>query len=337
MKTRRLDDPARVGFTLIELLVVIAIIAVLIALLLPAVQQAREAARRASCKNNLKQIGLALHIYVETCNVFPPGYIDSVGGTDPTIQDGGWSWHAQILKSLDQGPLLQKFNMSYHPHGDGGNTIEQANSKLVATSQPVFSCPSDTKPLTKSLHSATDLGRTTIATSSYCGVLGPFDDESCVLSGLAITSSPRVLGLFTTNISRRFSEIRDGTSQVLAVGEVTWLKSQNNLLYGSVDAGLFTSCRTDSRTSAGPFNHLRACRYKINPPVDGSANEHKAFHSAHAGGAHFLMCDGSVRFLNENIDHSNTDYNTTTPNPNGPYGTYQRLAAIADRQVVGEF
>ena len=168
----------RSGFTLIELLVVIAIIAVLIALLLPAVPQAREAARRASCKNNLKQIGLALHNYLETAGMFPLGYIDSVGGVNPTIQDGGWSWPAQILVSLDQAPLFKKFNMSYHPHGEGGNAIEQTNSKLMATTQPVFSCLSDTKPGTKFLHTTTDIGRGTIATSSDCGVQGPFDDEA---------------------------------------------------------------------------------------------------------------------------------------------------------------
>jgi prepilin-type processing-associated H-X9-DG protein len=309
----------------------------LIALLLPAVQQAREAARRASCQNNLKQIGIALHSYLETAGMFPLGYIDSVGGTDPTVQDGGWSWHAQILMTLDQGPLFKKFNMSYHPHGEGGNAIEQANSQFVRTTQSVFSCPSDTKPPTKTLHNATDMGRGTLATSSYCGVQGPFDDEACVLSGLVITLSPVVRGLFATNTCRRLCEITDGTSNVLAVGEVTWRTSQNNLLYGTVDAGLFTTCRADTRTSVGPFNHVRACRTKINPPTDGSVNEHKAFHSSHSGGAQFLMCDGRVRFVSENIDHSDTAYNTATPNPNGPYGTYQRLSAINDRQVVGEF
>src|SRR4249920_1165294 len=83
------------GFTLIELLVVIAIIAVLVALLLPAVQQAREAARRASCKSNLKQIGLALHNYHETANTMPPGWI---GGNR-------WGWAVMILPQIDQAPL----------------------------------------------------------------------------------------------------------------------------------------------------------------------------------------------------------------------------------------
>src|SRR5579863_5328101 len=102
------------GFTLIELLVVIAIIAILVSLLLPAVQQAREAARRVGCRNNLKQIGLALHNYHETHSAFPPGYIAAVpysdGATDTTP---GWGWAAFILPQIDQANLrsLANFNL----------------------------------------------------------------------------------------------------------------------------------------------------------------------------------------------------------------------------------
>src|SRR5579871_6256397 len=101
------------GFTLIELLVVIAVIAVLVALLLPAVQQAREAARRSQCKNNLKQIGLALQNYHDTSNIFPLGYCARLpyvdGATDTTP---GWGWPTYILPQLEQGPLYNQINWS---------------------------------------------------------------------------------------------------------------------------------------------------------------------------------------------------------------------------------
>ncbi|MBR9800775.1 DUF1559 domain-containing protein, partial [bacterium] len=100
----------RYAFTLIELLVVIAIIAILVALLLPAVQQAREAARRSSCKNNLKQLGLAIHNYHDTHGVFPPGYIDGDGITNGGTgqsggNDNGYSWQAMILPMIEQSAL----------------------------------------------------------------------------------------------------------------------------------------------------------------------------------------------------------------------------------------
>ncbi len=101
----------RRGFTLIELLVVIAIIAILIALLLPAVQQAREAARRTQCKNNLKQLGLALHNYHDiTSNTFPPGYIFATSQSTPALN--GWGWLTMCLPQLEQAPL---FNILSQP------------------------------------------------------------------------------------------------------------------------------------------------------------------------------------------------------------------------------
>ncbi len=103
----------RRGFTLIELLVVIAIIAILIALLLPAVQQAREAARRSTCKNNLKQIGLAIHNYNDTAKMFPPGCIpqrDTDNGF--TNQYESWCWMTYILPQMDQAPLFKNLNVN---------------------------------------------------------------------------------------------------------------------------------------------------------------------------------------------------------------------------------
>src|SRR6476661_8060061 len=119
----------RRGFTLIELLVVIAIIAVLVALLLPAVQQAREAARRSQCKNNLKQIGLALHNYHDVNGCFPPAYIADENGKPMH------SWRVLILPYLDQAALHTEYNFS--EPWDGPN-----NSRLLARRPAVYACPS---------------------------------------------------------------------------------------------------------------------------------------------------------------------------------------------------
>ncbi len=108
-----MSRPRHRGFTLIELLVVIAIIAILIALLLPAVQQAREAARRASCKNNMRQLGLALHNYHDTANTFPPGWISVDPATRrPSAHDGltGVGWGTMILPMIEQSNLYNRFN-----------------------------------------------------------------------------------------------------------------------------------------------------------------------------------------------------------------------------------
>jgi prepilin-type N-terminal cleavage/methylation domain-containing protein len=122
------------GFTLIELLVVIAVIAVLIALLLPAVQQAREAARRSQCKNNLKQLALALHNYHDVHNSLPPGWIE-----DPAItgqEDGIWAWSAFLLPMLEQTALHQQLNV--------GNAkvaqVYDANRTELQTGPGVFRC-----------------------------------------------------------------------------------------------------------------------------------------------------------------------------------------------------
>src|SRR4051794_12472450 len=131
----------RHGFTLIELLVVIVIIAVLIALLLPAVQAAREAARRATCVNNLKQIGLALHNYHDSFNVFPPGYVSAQTRGSHPVFDGndigmGWAWGSMILPQMEQAPITNAINFSlssYHAENDTVTYVRMTS----------YICPSD--------------------------------------------------------------------------------------------------------------------------------------------------------------------------------------------------
>src|SRR5581483_3510770 len=129
----------RRGFTLIELLVVIAIIAILIGLIMPAVQQAREAARRTQCRNNLKQIGLALHNYHDAHRMFPPGYVDRNGNPNVTPDNDlgpGWGWASFLLPQMDQVPVYSQINFSAGV-GTGPNT---AVSRLALTA---LQCPSD--------------------------------------------------------------------------------------------------------------------------------------------------------------------------------------------------
>lgn len=327
----------RRGFTLIELLVVIAIIAVLIALLLPAVQQAREAARRSSCQNNLKQLGLALHNYHDTYNLFPMGYVDVpalIGGNN-----GGWSWQAQILPQLEQGNISNSISFNLRPHGPAA--IAGTNSAFTSKPLAVFSCPSDPKPPTSPIHNTGSASyQAELATSSYCGVLGPFDAVGCAGSGAARTPQARHIGMFTTNTCRTMGSLSDGTSNTIVVGEVTWGpelgESENQYLYGSVKANGEADCSNAANNGAkgsSVYSHMRSTKAKINAPV---TQDQRNFHSRHTGGAQFLLGDGSVRFLSENINHTNADWADYQANA-ASLGTYQRLSAINDGQVTGEF
>lgn len=330
------------GFTLIELLVVIAIIAILIALLLPAVQQAREAARRTQCRNNLKQLGIALHNYHDAANVFPMGFSDTVWGGNERIGDG-WAWGAAILPYLDQAPLFNQFNFSNTPYS------LPTNQPLVKTPLASFSCPSDIKPVTVANNSGSagnGAGAAAVATASYQGVGGPFDGNPCDQSGATgVVPHSRNIGLLIVNTCRSFRDITDGSSNVFVIGEVRWIPngtasdgtygSDRQFIYGNVTTNGGPNCNNNGVTNNGYHLHGRWCRHKINGPLLNASNLERSFHSLHVGGAHFLMGDGAVKFVSENINHTNTNYAANLLN--GPYGTYQRLSAINDGQVIGDF
>ncbi|HET6425704.1 MAG TPA: DUF1559 domain-containing protein, partial [Planctomycetaceae bacterium] len=162
-----------------------------------------------------------------------------------------------------------------------------------------------------------------------------------------ITVDGRNNGLLIVNGKRNMRDITDGTSNAFAVGEVRWIPlitdingapnvgSVRQFVYGNVNNTGGPDCTQNGANNNGPHLHIRAAHQKLNGPQLDASNQHRSFHSQHVGGAHFLLCDGAVKFISENIENTNTGYTAATVN--GPYGTYQRLGAINDGQIVGEF
>ena len=219
-----LHTKRRRGFTLIELLVVIAIIAILIALLLPAVQQAREAARRTQCKNNMKQLGLALHNYHDVHTTFPSGWIAVEPGVGPDAHDGlnGAGWGTMVLPYLDQAPLYNLFNASLAIH-------DPVNVPFIDNVLPAWQCPSDPKPdkwmIEEELSPGTVLAE--LPTANYVGVFGTHELHGCEDSPGAIPPGSPMLpsgqcksnGMLYHNSKVRMRDIADGTTNTLMVGE----------------------------------------------------------------------------------------------------------------------
>lgn len=329
--------PRRRGFTLIELLVVIAIIGVLVALLLPAVQQAREAARKTQCRNNLKQLGLALHNYHDAFNVFPPGVVQvrSVGQSgiiragDPNDQTPAWGWGAFILPFLDQGPLFNQLSPGPVSYG----SLVVANSNLVKTNLTVFRCPTSTAPDQNDLADASLQTADTqkVGTSNYAANfghsrgVGPFR-----VLPLADNYTACYTGAFGFDTKTKIGDVLDGTSNTVAVGERAYRISGVDFY-----AAVWPGCSVGNRDNCVD-QILVTLRGGMNAgPTQSDRQE--TFSSEHEGGAFVVLLDGSVRFISENIDFRTT----TTPteqNTNGPVDSVlERLFAIKDGQAVGEF
>lgn len=316
---------SRRAFTLIELLVVIAIIAILIALLLPAVQQAREAARRTECKNKMKQLGLALHNYHDTYNVFPMSYTTD-GIFD--VRTRGRSWMIGIL------PYIELANL-YSTHDQNAPiapavtspipTPYTPNTIVAMTVVPAFLCPSDPSSGVGKLAGRSNLTGDAFGVNNYKAVAGnnwawssangnfiyihPTGRNSGSNNGLdagngwMCRNNRGASGPFTT----KMRDITDGTSNTLFVGEA---------LPGRCSHSTWYFFNHTTATCAIPLNYYQ--KNLTIPASDWPTNY--SFASAHTGGGQFLMGDGAVKFISENIDLQ----------------LYRNAATISGGEVLGE-
>ncbi|MEW4489520.1 DUF1559 domain-containing protein [Thalassoglobus sp. JC818] len=311
---------SRRGFTLIELLVVIAIIAILIALLLPAVQQAREAARRTSCKNNLKNICLALHNYHDQKGAFPFGFDER-----ETL------WSAMILPELEQANLYN--TLVWQESGPGNwNANGSPNQSACGTVVSVFRCPSMAVPT--NVDNQGIPGRVPTSYRAVSGSNAVSDDLSTVPSGHpvhALEEQTGLDGMFYGCSSTRIRDILDGTSSTFMIGESrtepNFVKDNQGMdywLFGAPQTGGW-DCRPGDRGGTEYSEGLGSTYGKLNarvtdPSVHGVIME-MSFGSYHPGGAHFGMADGAVRFVSENIDQD----------------LLRSLGTIRNGEVIGEF
>jgi len=340
MKTRNRAD-RKAGFTLIELLVVIAIIAILIALLLPAVQQAREAARRIQCKNNLKQVGLALHNYLDTYSSFPPAFVSDISTTN--TPGGEWSILARLMPYLEESNLYQQADLSRSYEDPSG-----VNDGIAIQRMKAYICPSEVNdrqrtsssgvaehyPITYGYNGGTWRVWTNATRQTGDGAFAPnsnfgtqhFTDGTSNTLGFsevkaftpynrdgdqgtaAIPSAPvdveaLIAGGGSNKANSGHTEWVDG--RVHQTGFTTTLPPNSKVLVPGGDRpeeGDYTSCREDKTCTTPTYAAVTS-------------------RSWHIGVVNSLLMDGSVRSISENID----------------LGTWRNLGQRNDGNVVGEF
>jgi prepilin-type N-terminal cleavage/methylation domain-containing protein len=268
------------GFTLVELLVVVAIISILIMLLLPAVQAAREAARRTTCTNNLRQIGVATHLYHDMNKTLPAGWTayDSATRKPYPLGEPGWGWAVRILPFLEMGSVLKNDLHEKLPLSDS------SNERVRSMNLTVFRCPTDVGPLT--FKDTEDPLQLVLPTGNYVGVFGDEDIHKCETMGIGQQCVGD--GVYYHNSVVRFRDIVDGLSQTFFVGE--------RASRPEADA-LSTWLGAPANDGCGPGMVLGTAGY---PPNSKEADIHN-FSSRHPMGTNFLLGDGSVRLIREDI------------------------------------
>jgi len=353
----------RRGFTLIELLVVIAIIAILIALLLPAVQQAREAARRAQCKNNLKQLGLAIHNYHDVYGLVPMG-----SGLDAGPGGRRHSGFVGMLPYIDQGPLFDLIAGGGTAASVDGMTDYNGfdfvpwdnNHRAVRTRIPLLLCPSDADTTVENPREK----------CNYMFSRGDTAWDHCPSwngSGGRGLRGMFVGGTGSSGV-RRFRDVTDGLSNTIAMGERIKAKPGGNTVQTGATSRNLTQATYRTNAAAclgeldangrysGSIGRWGGTRWLDGAPAftgmttvlgpnkasctdSGGGDQRDGLFepsSHHTGGVHTLMGDGAVRFISENIDTGNAASGSPSSGPT-PFGTWGALGSVNGQEPLGEF
>ena len=299
------------GFTLVELLVVIAIIGILIALLLPAVQAAREAARRAQCTNNVRQVGLALHMYHDINKQFPPGYgyMHGEPGSGGTKAWGPeWPWIMRLFPYLEQDAVVDAIDWTWNP-GVSYAGVPPGNLQAIGAQVETLQCPSDPTVSTRfdSQGTCSHLKPPPKGRTSYAGNFGRGQMEA----------DPRIAGIFGFNHGARLGDISDGTSHTLLTSEL--IPGGTCSIRGAIsyDEGpvfmvdytpndptpdLVRWCDAGDGDSAARSPCARSSGTLGGGVLGNTLNMIlQTSRSMHPGGVNSGLCDGSVRFVGDDV------------------------------------
>ncbi|WP_146530152.1 DUF1559 domain-containing protein [Novipirellula artificiosorum] len=268
---------APLAFTLVELLVVIAIIGVLVGLLLPAVQAAREAARRSSCLNNSVQIGLAMHNHEFSHERLPSGVTNDTGPIRNEPIGTHVSWTLQILPFLEQTAAYKRFDQK-------AGVYASVNAPVRALQIPTYRCPSSPwVDIGVKVAAEPGEGMAHVGLSDYAGchhsTETPIDEDNN--------------GLLFLNSRIRYSDILDGSSQTILVGEM--LPAYESL-------GWASGTRASLRNTGSPIGGSDQVEAGVVKGFETGSLKVGGFASCHIGGGNFAFADGSVRFLTQTID-----------------------------------